>query len=97
MGLTIRTGDSPPQDGVRFRRDGDGLCVDHASPVMWFPRHALEGSRRHPDIGLSFDGTFVTLYAPNGTWIWKLTGRSRYSRLGPGSDPVVMVEGRWPD
>ena len=70
-----------PTGEVRFRREGDRLCVAHATPVMWFARHALERSRANPDIGLSFDGTHVTLHAPNGRWIWKLTGRSRCHQL----------------
>jgi hypothetical protein len=82
---------------VRFRREGEQLCVDHAPPVMWFARHALEHSRESPDIGLSFDGTHVTLHAPNGRWVWKLTGRSWYRSHGPGTEPLVMVEGIWPD
>jgi hypothetical protein len=88
-----------PQLGgeVRFRRDGGQLSVAHATPVMWFARHALEGSRDHPDVGLSFDGIFVTLHASNGTWIWKLTGRSRSYVGEVGVEPLVMVEGVWPD
>jgi hypothetical protein len=82
---------------VRFRREGDRLCVDHATPVMWFARHALEHSRADPDVGLSFDGTHVTLRASNGRWIWKLTGRSRCHSRGPGAESFVMVEGVWPD
>ena len=60
-------------------------------------RHALERSRANPDIGLSFDGTHVTLHAANGRWIWKLTGRSRCHRYGPDAELLVMVEGIWPD
>jgi hypothetical protein len=86
-----------PSGEVRFRREGDQLCVDHATPVMWFARHALEHSRKNPDIGLSFDGTHVTLHASNGRWIWKLTGRSRCHSRGPGAESLVMVEGIWPD
>ena len=82
---------------VRFRREGDQLCVDHAPPVMWFARHALEHSRKAPDVGLSFDGPHVTLHASNGRWIWKLTGRSRCHDRGPDAESLVMVEGIWPD
>jgi hypothetical protein len=82
---------------VRFRRDGDHLCVETATPVMWFARHVLDPSRLPPDVGLSFDGTHVTLHAANGQWVWKLTGRTRSYRKGPDAEPVVMVEGVWPD
>lgn len=73
------------------------MCVEHAPPVMWFARHVLTRSRTDSDIGLSFDGTNVTLRAANGRWIWRLTGRSRCHRYGPGAEPVIMVEGIWPD
>jgi hypothetical protein len=90
--------EAPPSWGeVRFRREDDRLCVDHASPVMWFARHVLEYSRRAPDVGLSFDGRRVSVHASNGRWIWKLTGRSRCHSYGPGAEPLVMVEGIWPD
>jgi hypothetical protein len=82
---------------VRFRREGDQLCVDHATPVMWFALHALQQGRKAPDVGLSFDGTHVTLHASNGRWIWKLTGRSRRHDRGPDAESLVMVEGIWPD
>ncbi len=90
-------GELQPAGEVRFRREGNRLCVDHATPVMWFARHALERTRANPDIGLSFDGTHVTLHAPNGRWIWKLTGRSRCHRYSPDAELLVMVEGIWPD
>jgi hypothetical protein len=73
---------------------------------MWFAHHVLEHSRVRypaascgpdPDVGLSFDGTHVTLHASNGRWIWKLTGRSRCHSRGPDAEPLVMVEGIWPD
>jgi hypothetical protein len=64
---------------------------------MWFARHVLEHTRENPDVGLSFDGTPVTLHASNGRWIWKLTGRSRCHSDGPGAEPLVMLEGVWPD
>ena len=82
---------------VRFRRDGDRLAVDHATPVMWFPRHVLEQCVEDPEVGLSFDGTSVTLRASNGQWIWKLTGRTCLGRLALDAEAVVMVEGVWPD
>jgi hypothetical protein len=82
---------------VKFRRDGDHLYVETATPVMWFPRHALDPDREPPDIGLSFDGTHVTLHAPNGQWIWKLTGRTLCYSRELGAEPLVMVEGVWPD
>jgi hypothetical protein len=97
MSTTMRT-EAPQLAGeVRFRREGDQLCVDHAPPVMWFARHALEHSRKAPDVGLSFDGTHVTLHASNGRWIWKLTGRSRCHNRGPDAESLIMVEGIWPD
>jgi hypothetical protein len=82
---------------VRFRRDGDRLCVDHATPVMWFALHVLECCRTDPDVGLSFDGTHVALRASNGRWVWKLTGRSWTRSCEPGAAPLVMLEGTWPD
>ncbi|AFM17444.1 hypothetical protein Mycch_2679 [Mycolicibacterium chubuense NBB4] len=82
---------------MRFRREGDQLYVDEATPVMWFARHVLEASRGEPDVGLSFDGQHVTLHAPNGRWIWKLTGRSVCFRDGPDAAPMVLLEGLWPD
>jgi hypothetical protein len=82
---------------VRFRREGDLLCVDHATPVKWFARHALVRSRGNPDVGLSFDGTHVTLHASNGRWIWKLTGRIWCRDYVCGAESLVMVEGIWPD
>ena len=98
----------PPQPSgeLRFRREGNRLCVDHAPRVMWFAHHVLEHIRVRcpgascgpdPDVGLSFDGTYVTLHASNGRWIWKLTGRSRCHSRGPDAEPLVMVEGIWPD
>jgi hypothetical protein len=99
MSVTMHNVGAPPQPSgeVRFRRDGDRLCVDHATPVMWFAQHVLEHSRAEPDVGLSFDGTHVTLHASNGRWIWKLTGRSWCRSSGPGTEPLFMVEGVWPD
>jgi hypothetical protein len=82
---------------VRFRRDGNRLFVDSATPIMWFARHVLDLCRAAPDVGLSFDGTHVTLHASNGRWMWKLTGRSCWHSVGPNSEPFVMVEGCWPD
>ncbi|MET0474917.1 MAG: hypothetical protein ABW001_09795 [Mycobacterium sp.] len=72
------------------------MSVDHAASVMWFPRHVLDHARPNPDVGLSFDGTHVTLRAANGRWVWKLTGRSRCHRNEHGGE-MVMVEGVWPD
>jgi hypothetical protein len=86
-----------PSGEVRFRREGDQLCVDHAAPVMWFARHALEQCREPPDVGLSFDGTHVTLHASNGRWIWRLTGRIWCRSYVSGADQLVLVEGVWPD
>jgi hypothetical protein len=98
MSKTMRTGEAPRLPGeVRFRRDGDRLYVAYATPVMWFARHVLEHTRPNTDVGLSFDGTHVTLQAPNGRWVWKLTGRSRCSNFGPDTESVVMLEGVWPD
>jgi len=62
MSRAVHAIEAPPSSGeVRFRREDDRLCVDHASPVMWFARHVLEYSRRAPDVGLSFDGRRVSL------------------------------------
>ena len=97
MSTPLRT-EAPELSGeVRFRREGDDLCVDYATPVMWFARHALDLNREPPDVGLSFDGTNVTLRASNGRWIWKLTGRTRCYSRGPDAGLLVMVEGIWPD
>jgi hypothetical protein len=82
---------------MRFRRDGDRLFVDHATPVMWFTQHVLEHSRADPHVGLSFDGTHVTLQAANGRWMWKLTGGSWCGGSAPGAEPLVMLEVIWPD
>jgi hypothetical protein len=99
MSAPTQTAETPlqPSGEVRFRRDGDRLCVEHASPVMWFAHHVLEHSGANPEVGLSFDGTHVTLHAPNGRWIWKLTGRSWRRSGGSDAEPLVMVEGIWPD
>jgi hypothetical protein len=99
MSATVHTvgGRPEPFGEVRFRRFGDRLCVDHAPPVMWFARHVLERCRVKPDVGLSFDGTHVTLHAFNGLWIWQLTGRSRCRHPAADAEPVVMLEGIWPD
>jgi hypothetical protein len=99
MSATRHTGGAAPQPSgkVRFCRDGDRLWVDHATPVMWFAQHVLEQSRADPDVGLSFDGTHVTLHASNGRWIWKLTGRIWCRTFVPNAEPLVMVEGIWPD
>ena len=48
-------------------------------------------------VGPRRDGTNVTLHASNGRWIWKLTGRSWCSSFEPGAEPLVMLEGIWPD
>jgi hypothetical protein len=97
MGLPVQTLAPELSGEVRFRREGDRLCVDHATPVMWFARHVLEHSRETPDIGLSFDGIQVTLHASNGRWIWKLTGRIWCRGYVSGAEPLVMLEGKWPD
>lgn len=89
---------APPLPGqVRFRRDGDRLCVTHATSVMWFASHVLENCRTDPDVGLSFDGATVTLRASNGVWIWRLTGRRRNHRWSVDGEDFEMVEGVWPD
>jgi hypothetical protein len=41
--------------------------------------------------------TAARRHAPNGQWIWKLTGRTLCYSREPGAEPVVMVEGVWPD
>ncbi len=94
---THTVGSPRPSGEVRFRRDGDQLRVDHATPVMWFARHVLEHARTDPDVGLSFDGTHVVLRASNGLWIWRLTGRVWRRSCGRGAEPLVMLEGIWPD
>jgi len=86
-----------PSGEVRFRRDGERLCVAHATPVMWFARHVLERTRVEPDVGLSFDGAHVTLHASNGRWVWKLTGRSWRGPDRPDTESLVLLEGIWPD
>jgi hypothetical protein len=97
MTTMMRT-EAPPSFGlVRFRREGEQLWVDHATPVMWFARHVLDDSREVPDVGLSFDGSHVTLHAANGRWVWKLTGRIWRREHLSGAESLVMVEGRWPD
>jgi hypothetical protein len=97
MSTTMRTASPPLSGAVRFRREGDQLCVDHATPVMWFARHVLEHSREAPDVGLSFDGIHVTLHASNGQWIWKLTGRIWCRSHVSDAEHLVMLEGIWPD
>jgi hypothetical protein len=97
LAIAVRTEAAELAGEVRFRRDGDRLCVETVTPVMWFARHVLDSSREPPDVGLSFDGVHVTLHAPNGQWIWKLTGRTRCCSRGPDAEPLVMVEGIWPD
>lgn len=99
MGGTVHVVGTPLQLSaeVRFRRDGDRLCVDHAPQVMWFAEHVLAQTRANPDVGLSFDGTCVTLRAANGLWVWKLTGRSWSCDSGSIYGPLVMLEGIWPD
>jgi hypothetical protein len=97
MSTMMRT-EAPPSFGqVRFRRDGDQLCVDYATPVMWFARHVLDERRGAPDVGLSFDGSHVTLRAANGQWIWKLTGRIWCRDYVSDAESLVMCEGVWPD
>ena len=90
--------EAPPSFGqVRFRRDGDQLSVDYATPVMWFARHVLDEGRVAPAVGLSFDGSHVTLRAANGQWIWKLTGRIWCRDYVSDAESLVMCEGVWPD
>lgn len=82
---------------IRFRRERDELIVERATPVMWFARHVLEGLGVEPEIGLSFDGRLVTLKAPNGRWVWRLTGQSlRLDNVAEG-EQWEMLEGVWPD
>jgi hypothetical protein len=96
--ITTARPEAPQLAGeVRFRRDGNLLYVDYATSVMWFARHALDVNRAIPDVGLSFDGTHVTLHAANGQWIWKLTGRIWRRDYVRGVESLVMVEGIWPD
>ena len=62
MSTPLRT-EAPELSGdVRFRREGDDLCVHYAASVMWFARHVLDHNREPPDV-----------------------------------EPLVMVEGIWPD
>jgi hypothetical protein len=96
--ITPVRADAPPFTAkVKFRRVGDNLLVDYAPQVMWFAHHILAPSRAIPEVGLSFDGTHVTLHAFNGQWIWKLTGRVWCRGYVPGAESLVMVEGIWPD
>lgn len=97
MATTARTNAPCVTGEVRFRRDGDTLNVEHAPPVMWFARHVLESLGRDPEIGLSFDGRLVTLHAPNGRWVWRLTGRSVNADNVAGGEQWEMLEGVWPD
>ena len=97
MKVTVATDAAPLVGEVRFRRDGDQLSVDHAPSVMWFAQYVLEASRARPDVGLSFDGTLVTLRASNGAWVWRLTGRRRSHRWSADGEWFDMVEGVWPD
>ncbi|MCG7595230.1 hypothetical protein [Mycobacterium sp. PSTR-4-N] len=82
---------------IRFRREGDELHVERATPVMWFASHVLANLGRNPDIGLTFDGRVVTLQAPNGRWVWRLTGRSVCVDNAVEGDQWEMLEGVWPD
>ena len=99
MSATLHAAGNPPQPSgeVRFRRDGDRLCVDHATSTMWFARHVLDRSRADPEVGMSFDCTHVTLHASNGRWVWRLTGRIWCRGFMPNAESLVMVEGVWPD
>ncbi len=97
MATTAGTNAPSVTGEVRFRREGDGLYVEHASPVMWFPRHVLESLGPEPEIGLSFDGHLVTLRAPNGRWVWRLTGRSVLTDSVAEGEQWEMLEGVWPD
>jgi hypothetical protein len=97
VNASLRTAAHPLLGEVRFRRDGNRLCVDHAPPVMWFARHVLDRNREIPEVGLSFDGTHVSLHAANGQWVWKLTGRIWCRDYVSDAESLVMVEGIWPD
>lgn len=90
----------PATGEVRLIRYDDGrLGVEHATSTVWFAQHALDMIKAEPDPepGWAFDGSLVTLDVSNGRWIWKLTGRSWCHEYGPGTTPLVMLEGRWPD
>ena len=97
MQVIAATDTAPPLGEVRFRRDGDRLNVDYATPVMWFALHVVENAQSCPDIGLSFDGNLVTLRASNGVWVWRLTGRRQTHRLSADGEVFDIVEGIWPD
>lgn len=90
----------PPRGEIRLLRTNDGeVTVQHADPVMWFAQHTLNDIKERPDPGggWAFDGEIVTLDVSNGRWIWKLTGRIWTHPYGPGTTPLVMAEGVWPD
>lgn len=93
------SGVGEPGGRIVLRRDPDGVYVDRADPVMWFAQHALNTIEPETEesVGWTFDGSLVTLIATNGRWVWKLTGRSRCHEYGPGTEPLVMLEGVWPD
>ncbi|AAN07962.1 hypothetical protein PBI_MOZY_44 [Mycobacterium phage Mozy] len=93
-------GDYGPTGEIRFHRAiGGRLTVEHADPVVWFSKHALDALLERPDPmgGWMFDGSLVTLDVANGRWVWKLTGRSWCHEYGPGTVPLVMLEAVWPD
>jgi hypothetical protein len=90
---------SEPTGEIRFLfADDSALTVEHADAVMWFAEHELDDLRERPDPGgWTFDGSLVTLDVANGRWIWKMTGRTWRHEYGPGTMPLVMLEGIWPD
>lgn len=89
-----------PRGEIRLLRTDEGVVTaERADATVWFAQHTLIDLKEHPDPGggWTFDGSLVTLDVANGRWIWKLTGRSWCHEYGPGTIPLVMVEGVWPD
>lgn len=72
-----------------MHREGAQLFVDSATPIYWFDAAQLQSNF------FGFDGTHVTLSAANGTWVWKLTGKTEQRAIRNGVQ--VLHEAVWPD